>query len=410
METNVIELPNGLCVLHRYVPYTRTVHCGYVIDTGSRDDLLEESGMTHFIEHMVFKGTVKRKTFHILNYLESVGGDLNAYTTKEKICLYASMVSDYFERATELLTDIVFNSTYPEKEIVKEKQVISEEISMYRNAPDEAIFEDFDKLIFPNHSLGAPILGTRQTIQRFNQHNVVRHVRQNFTQHRIVLSIVGNVSLKRVKKAVDKYLADIHLPTAEREREAPPSLSAKQLDHPIQTEQAHEIIGGRAFGLKQSFHVPFILLNNMLGGPGMNSRLNLNIREKHGLTYSINSFYSPYQDSGIWGIYFACEPGNLQRIRKMVYKELKELTDKPLGQIRLNQAKKQLIGQFTLGYENLLNQMLGMAKDMLDYQRIQSFSSFVEEIELISAAQLQEVAKRLFVEEELSRLTYKQVG
>lgn len=410
METNIIELPNGLSVLHRYVPYTRTVHCGYIIDTGSRDDLLEESGMTHFIEHMVFKGTAKRKTFHILNYLESVGGDLNAYTTKEKICLYASMVSEYFERATELLTDIVFNSTYPEKEITKEKQVISEEISMYRNAPDEAIFEDFDEMIFPEHSLGAPILGTRQTIQVFDQPRVVRHVRNNFTQNRIIFSIVGNVTLERVQKAIKKYLSDIHLPSAERERKAPSTFLAKQHDHPIQTEQAHEIIGGRAFGLKAEFHVPFILLNNMLGGPGMNSRLNLNIREKHGLTYAINSFYSPYQDSGIWGIYFACEPGNLLRIRKMVHKELRELSRKPLGLIRLNQAKKQLIGQFTLGYENLLNQMLGMAKDMLDYQRIQSFSSFVKEIEEVSAADLQKVASLLFTEDQLSRLTYKQVG
>lgn len=410
METNIIELPNGLSVLHRYVPYTRTVHCGYIIDTGSRDDLLEESGMTHFIEHMVFKGTVKRKTFHILNYLESVGGDLNAYTTKEKICLYASMVSEYFERATELLTDIVFNSTYPEKEITKEKQVISEEISMYRNAPDEAIFEDFDEMIFPEHSLGAPILGTRQTIQVFDQPRVFRHVQKNFTQNRIIFSIVGNVTLERVQKAIKKYLSDIHLPSAERERKAPSTFMAKQHDHPIQTEQAHEIIGGRAFGLKAEFHVPFILLNNMLGGPGMNSRLNLNIREKHGLTYAINSFYSPYQDSGIWGIYFACEPGNLMKIRKMVNKELRELSHKPLGLIRLNQAKKQLIGQFTLGYENLLNQMLGMAKDMLDYQRIQSFSSFVKEIEEVSAADLQKVASLLFAEDQLSRLTYKQVG
>ena len=257
MKSKQFELANGIRVVYTYVPYTRAVHCGYVIDSGSRDDKEGEMGMAHFIEHMIFKGTTRRKTFHILNYLESVGGDLNAYTTKEKTCLYASLVADYFERATELLTDIAFHSIFPEREIVKEKQVISEEIDLYRNAPDEAIFEDFDTIVFPEHSLGHPILGTKESIRNFTKAGMRAHLDRSFVQDRVVFSIVGNVKEKEVLRVVNKYLAIQTMPSVPHVRYHPttPHIQDHQVVN-IPTEQMHEIIGGRAYALRKDHYVP----------------------------------------------------------------------------------------------------------------------------------------------------------
>lgn len=407
MDAKVITLKNGLRVIYKYVPYTKTVHCGYVIDAGSRDDREGEMGMAHFVEHMIFKGTVRRKTFHILNYLESVGGDVNAYTTKEKTCLYASMVSEYFERATELLTDIAFFSVFPEREIVKEVQVIGEEIDMYRNAPDEAIFEDFDEMVFPRHGLGYPILGTKSTIRNFTQADIQAHIRRSFIQDHMVYSIVGNVSEREVYRVLEKYLAPVALPQGGPQREKP---AAMQLyDHQqveIPTDQVHEITGGQAYAMNRDHYLPFLLLNNLLGGPAMNSRLNLNIREKYGLTYNIYTFYSPFLDTGIWGVYYACERGNLDRIRRLVERELREMWEKPLGTVRLSQAKKQLIGQMTLGAESLLSQMLGMAKDLLDFDRLFPLDELVAGIERVRAIDIQDAAAEMFRDAPRAQITY----
>ncbi|MEL6653024.1 MAG: pitrilysin family protein [Bacteroidota bacterium] len=408
IEPKVFELQNGLRVVFKPIPYTRTVHCGYVINAGSRDDEGNEMGMAHFIEHMIFKGTHKRKTFHILNYLESVGGDVNAYTTKEKTCFYASLSAEYLDRATELLSDITFHSTFPKNELRKEQQVISEEIDMYRESPDEAIFEDFDEMIFPDHHLGRPILGTKESIRQFEQADLLRHIRSSFTQGNVVYAIVGNVTEKSVRKIIDKYLAPLELPTGSLKRISPNGhqLFNKEVD--ITNGQAHEIIGGRAYPLRKGLYAPFLLLNNLLGGPAMNSRLNLNIREKHGLTYNISSFYTPFYDSGIWGVYYACEPRNLPRVRRMVQKELRELSGKPLGSMRLSQAKKQLSGQMILGYENLLTQMLSMAQDILDFGKINSFADYLAEIDAITASQMQDAAQEIFQQNQLSQITYRQ--
>ncbi|MEO0897391.1 MAG: pitrilysin family protein [Bacteroidota bacterium] len=407
METTVYELDNGLQVIYKYIPYTKTVHCGYVINAGSRDDRDGEMGMAHFIEHMIFKGTEKRKNFHILNYLESVGGDVNAYTTKEKTCLYASMVSEYFERATEFLTDITFHSIFPQKEIAKEKQVISEEIDLYRNMPDEAIFEDFDELIYPNHGLGHPILGTKDSIRSFTQDKVRTHLQRAFIQGQVVYSIVGNVPKKKVEKVIHKYLAPLEVPSGQKRLISPNGINVFHKEQAITTDQAHVIFGTKAFPMRKSHYFPFLVLNNLLGGPSMNSKLSLNVREKYGLTYNISSFYTPYIDSGIWGIYYACEKGNMERIQKLVWKELEKLKSQPLGAIRLSQAKKQLVGQMTLGYENLLNQMLSMAKDLLDFRTVISFDSYIEDIQQVNSSQILEAANEIFQRDEISTIVYK---
>ena len=279
---------------------------------------------------------------------------------------------------------------------------------MYRESPDEAIFEDFDEMIFPEHHLGRPILGTKESIRRFEQNDLLRHIRSSFTQGNVVYGIVGNVSEKEVQKIIDKYLTPLELPTGSLERVQPNGQKIFSKQVAITNGQAHEILGGRAYALRKDRYTPFLLLNNLLGGPAMNSRLNLNIREKHGLTYNISTFYSPFCDSGIWGVYYACEPKNLERIHRMVQKELKELAAKPLGTLRLNQAKKQLSGQMILGYENLLTQMLSMAQDILDFDHILTFADYLEDIESVTALQMQEAAEEVFASQKLSRITYRQ--
>lgn len=406
LEVNIKELPNGIRVVHKHVPYALTVHCGYVLNAGSRDDGSTLMGLAHFIEHSIFKGTKKRKTFHILNYLESVGGDLNAYTTKEKTCVFASMPSMYADRAAELLTDIVFHSTFPEKEIEKERQVIAEEIDMYRNAPEEAIFEDFDEMIFPGHTLGHPILGSKESIGQIDRDAMLSFIQQGFTSGNVVFAMVGNITEAQLNRIIDKYLIHLELPESNQTRTAPIVYKPLVQESTIPFNQAHEIVGGRAYPLRADKYYPLVLLTNMLGGPASNSRLNLNIREKHGLTYSINTFYNPYQDAGLWGIYYACDHANLKRVRRLVEKELAYVRTNKLSSQRLHQIKKQLVGQFMLSYENMLSQMLGLAKDILDFGEVLPFKTYVERLEAITAEELQETANEVFNVEEMSRLSY----
>ncbi len=410
MTPEIITLPNGLRIIYIHVPYTRAVHCGFVIESGSRDDLSQEWGMSHFVEHMIFKGTRRRKTFHIVNYLEAVGGELDAYTTKEKTYLHASLVSEYFSRAVELLTDITFYSTFPEKEIVKEKRVISEEIDMYRDIPDEAIEEDFDLMIFPDHGLGHPILGTKDSIQQFTQTQLQDHIRRSFTSDRIVFGVIGNVTRREVMRVAGKFLTPLPLTTGTAARHWPEAEQLSGRTVAFDSDQAHVLIGGRACSVRDDRHFSFMVLNNLLGGPAMNSRLTLNIREKFGLAYNIQSFYRPYSDTGMWGVYYACENASVDAIRRLVMKELKELREKPLGQVRLNQVKRQLIGQLTLGNEHLLNQMLGMASDLLTFEHVRSHQEFVQDIERLSAKDLQEAADDMFFQRPLTDITYQKVG
>jgi len=407
MQETIITLSNGLRIAHKYIPHTRLVHCGYIIDVGGRDDGEGKAGMSHFIEHLIFKGTQKRKTFHILNYIESVGGDLNAYTTKEKTCVYASLTKDYFERGIDVLTDIVFNSIFPDKEIGKERQVIMEEIDMYRDAPDEAIFEDFDLLLFPNDSLGLPILGTKDTLSSIEKADIQAFIAENYTTDRIVFSVVGNVTEKEVRKMADKYMSHIPIKQGKATRKAPENFSPSHKIVQINTHQAHEVMGGRACDMQSDEYCTLLLLNNILGGPAMNTRLNLNIREKYGWAYNISSFYSPFVDSGIWGIYYGCEGKNLEKVRAKVMKELAELRNKKMGVLQFSQAQKQLKGQLWLGNESAVSQMLGMGKEILDHEELIDFDRYLADIDKVTAEELQEVANKYFEEKELQILTYQ---
>ncbi len=406
MSEKIIELPNGLRIAYKYAPHTRSVHCGYIIDVGGRDDFEDAAGMSHFIEHLVFKGTTRRKTFHILNYIESVGGDVNAYTTKEKTCVYASLSSEHVERAIDVLTDIVFFSVFPEKEIVKEKQVILEEIDMYRDAPDEAIFEDFDTLIFPNHRLGIPILGTKESLPLIDREKIMAFRNAFYTQERIVFSIAGNITEKELMKWANKYMKDLPLLSGNPPRVKPLEWEAKNETSEISTHQAHELMGGRAIDMRHDDYPAFSMLINWLGGSAMNSRLNLNIREKYGWAYNISAFYAPFLDTGLWGIYYACDAGNLKKIRNKVAKELAESSKKVMGSLQFSHVQKQLIGQLVLGNENLVNQMLGMGKELLDFGKLISFEDYIKRIEKVNPIDFQGVAERHFTEKNTGIITY----
>lgn len=406
MQNHLITLPNGLRVIHREIPHSRVIHCGFVIDAGSRDEANDEAGIAHFIEHMVFKGTARRKTFHILNYLESVGGDVNAYTTKEKTCLYATVTPEYLDRATELLTDITFFSTFPEKEIAKERQVISEEIDMYNDNPEEAILEDFELACYPNHALGSPIAGTRESVAGIGKHQMLDFIQRTYTAGRVIFSVVGKATPKQVERIAHKYLAGLTLPTGTSRTAPPPIYVPATHSKECPGTQAHKIIGGDACSFRDDRYVPVSVLSNYIGGPANNSLLNMDIRERHGLTYNIYSFFNPYTDAGLWGVYFGCEPANMGRISKLVDKELKKLRQQKIGTTRLHQIKRQMIGQLTIGAEGLMSRMLVQAKNQLDFGRDFELEELAAQVEAITESDLLDAANFMFDTKGLSEIVF----
>lgn len=405
-DHHIYTLPNGIRLIHKEINTTKLVHCGFIMDIGSRDENMENQGIAHFWEHMAFKGTRKRKAFHILNRLESIGGDLNAYTTKEKITFYASVLDRYFDKAFELLTDITFNSSFPEKQIERERQVILEEMAMYYDAPDDAIQDEFDQLVFDDHPLGMNILGTQETVKSFERDDFKKFVNEHINTERLVFCSVGNVSFKKVLKMAEKLLLDIPHKVSEKERVPFEKYSP---DHKVQKRnisQAHCAIGRDAYPLHDDNRLPFFMLCNILGGPGMNSRLNMALREKHGFVYNIDASYTPYSDTGLFAIFFATENRQLKKSISLVKKELASLMKKPLGVRQLQIAKEQLMGQLAMAEENNLSLMLMMGKSILDLEKIDTLDEIFESIRNISSKQLMEISREMFPEDKLSILTY----
>lgn len=399
-------LPNGIRIIHKQVSSTKIVHCGLVLDIGSRDELMEQQGIVHFWEHMAFKGTGKRKAFHILNRLESVGGELNAYTTKEKICFYASVLDNYFENALELLSDITFNSIFPEKQIDKERSVILEEMSMYYDTPEDAIQDEFDEVIFTGHPLGRNILGTPASVKSFHRNDFKKFIADNLNTERLVFTSVGNINMRKVVKLASKHLLGIPAYQAEPHRATFQNYSPKTRVIRRNLTQAQCAMGRTAFEISHKNRLPFFALINILGGPGMNSRLNLALREKHGFVYAIDASYHPYIDTGLFAIYFGTEPKQLNRSIKLVLKELKMLKEKPLGTLQLHRAKEQLMGQLAMAEENNMSLMLMMGKSILDLNKIHSLEEVFNRIKIITAKELQNIANEMFDEKRLSFLTF----
>lgn len=406
MEFFEFRLPNGIKIVHKKID-SPIAHCGFVLNFGSRDEIKGEQGIAHFIEHIIFKGTKKRKAYHISSRLDDVGGEINAFTTKEDVSIYASFLAEYYERAIELLFDITFNSTFPEKELNKEKDVVIDEIFSYKENPSELIFDDIEAMIFGGHPMGENILGTPHTVKSFDKSRVNNFLKDVFSTKEIVFTSVGNISEEKIKEIIEKYSHNIAKKERQRIRKKINEYKPAYVEKNMDTYQTHAIIANRAYSLNHEYITAFILLNNLLGGTGMNTRLNLNIREKYGFTYNLESFYTPYSDTGIFGIYLATDKGNADKTIKLILKELDKLREEPLGVLQLQKAKKQMIGQIAISQENNVNSMLSFGKSKLSFGKIESYKTTISRINAVTSEEIQLVAKEIFDAKKLTKLIYR---
>lgn len=406
MYYNEHILPNGLRIIHRS-SLSKVAYCGFAIDAGTRDEDDEQQGMAHFVEHLIFKGTKKRKAWHILNRMENVGGDLNAYTNKEETVVHAAFLTEHFDRAVELLGDIVFHSVFPQHEIEKETEVILDEIQSYDDTPSELIFDDFEDLIFKEHPLGHNILGKADILKTFRTDDLLAFTTQFYQPSNMVFFVLGGVDFKKVVRSCEKHFSDLPLVNLEKKRLAPPLYKPQRLVVPKDTHQAHVMIGGRGYNAFEEKRTALYLLNNMLGGPGMNSRLNVSLRERRGLVYTVESNLTSYTDTGVFCIYFGSDPADMNHCLQLIYKELKRLREVRLSDLQLSMAKKQLIGQIGVASDNNEGNALGMAKSYLHYRKYELPEVLFQRIDQLTSSQLLEVANEMFAEDYLSTLIYQ---
>jgi predicted Zn-dependent peptidase len=378
-----------------------------MINTGSRDETEPEHGIAHFIEHMLFKGTKKRKAYYILSRLEDVGGELNAYTTKEETAVHASFLKEDYERAIELISDITFNSVFPEKEMAKEKDVVIEEINSYLDNPAELIFDDFEELIFSKQPIGRNILGTPESVKSFSQKHIFDFISNNFDTRQMVFCSVGNITDEKILRLFEKHFSRIvtknRLERINKSWSYIPASVIKQKD----TFQNHCIIGNLAYDLKDNRRMGMFLLNNILGGQGLNSRLNMSLREKNGLAYNVESSYNPYNDTGIFSIYFGTDSQYLNKSISIAMAELHKLRTSKMGTIQLSKAKNQIKGYLARGYENHESLMLSLGKSLLVFNKIDTIEDICMKIDNVTASELIETANDIFEPSKLSTLIYK---
>lgn len=406
MDYQVHTLQNGIRVLHK--PTASNIsHACIIINAGSRDEDLTKDGLAHFIEHLLFKQTKKRNTSQILNRLEMVGADLNAYTTKEYTCIHASFLKPHLERSLDLFEDIVFNSVFPKEEMVKEKEVILDEISSYQDQPDEAINDDFEDLLFEGHPLGRNVLGTPESVKGFKQKDIFHFMKSNYRNDEIIIGVCGDYPFKNVIRISEKLFGKlpVHIPERKREKVNLYTPRHGRFSKPI--NQSHYVMGNRSYSIHHKHKVGFLLLNNLLGGTGMSSRLNLEIREKYGIAYTIESNYTPMSDTGIFSIYFGTDPEKIEKALKLVERELKKLREQKLGPLQLQQAKQKFIGQIALGEENRMGLIISMTKSLLDYGRVDSLEEVFAKVNAVSASQILEIANQMLDPKQLSSLIFE---
>ncbi len=399
-------LKNGLKVIHQQIA-GKAAWCGLIIGVGSRDEQPCEEGVAHFIEHVIFKGTEKRKAYHILSRIEDVGGELNAYTTKEDTCIYASFLPTDYERVLELFADIVFNSIFPEKEIEKEKEVVLDEINSYKDSPSELIFDDFEELIYGGYPIGRNILGSEKAVRMLNRESILRFVKRNYSPSRMVISSIGDFPFEKLVKLIERYFGDIEGDVNPLVRLKPEIYQPQMRVIEKDTYQNHCVIGNVAYDYMQDNRLALSLLVNMLGGTGMNSRLNLNIREKFGLAYNVEAAYTPYSDTGVFTVYYGCDAEDQERCLRLVRKEMDMFCDKQLGVMQLCKAKRQMIGQITLSSENYENMMLSIGKSFLIYGKVDELEDICTEVNSLTPDLLLQVAKEIFAADKQSVLVYK---
>lgn len=405
-DYQVHTLSNGIRILYKHAPSTIT-HCCFIVNAGSRDEAEHQTGLAHFIEHLLFKETGRRSTSQILNRLELVGADLNAYTTKEYTCIHASLLNQHLERAIDLFEDILFHSTFPEDEQEKERGVILDEISSYLDQPEEAIQDDFEELLFKGHPIGNNILGTPETVARLNSADIKQFIAANYNTSEMVFAVFGDYDFNKVAKLAEKYFGSVPINHAKKNRQIPVK---NGFGHNIFTRpisQTHCIIGNQAYSSSHPHKNGLLLLNNLLGGMGMSSRLNLEIREKHGIAYTIESNYTALTDTGIFSIYFGTDSEKAEKAARLIHKELKKLRDNKLGSLQLHQNKQKFIGQIALAEENRMSLIISMAKSLLDFNYIDTLQQVFDKINDVTAGQLLEISNEIFNNDHLITLLFE---
>ena len=405
MEFEIFTLSNGIQVIHQEKSGD-AAHFGLFVNVGSRDENESETGLAHMLEHCMFKGTTHRKAFHVLNRLDNIGGELNAYTTKEETTIHSSFLKQYYERAIELTFDIAFNPTFPDKEITREKLIILDEFYAYKENPSDQIFEDFDEIIFPKHGLGRTILGEPKHVKKAKRKDLVQFHSDYYHPDNMVLASVGNITTKQLKKWLEKHLPEKQFTGKKVTRTAPTLYTPQQIIEKKQVHQAHIVIGNQAYAYSHPKKRALILLNNILGGPSLNNRLNLNISEKHGFAYHLESSYSGFSDGGEFSIYMGTDHSTLDKSISLIHKELDKLKNQKLGTVQLTQAKQQIKGQIALGHESGLNIMLALGKSLLTYGKVDLMEDIYREIDEISDIELMDVANEIFDSKQLSSLIY----
>lgn len=410
MNYNTHTLANGLRIIH--LPSAQpVVYCGYAVGAGTRDEELgREEGMAHFCEHITFKGTERRSSMKILGHLESVGGDLNAFTNKEETVYHAAVLKDNIGRAVDLLTDIVFHSTYPQAEIDKEVEVIVDEIESYNDSPAELVYDLFENAVFSGHPLGHNILGTAEKLRRYTTADALRFTRRYYRPANSVFFAYGDVDFARLVRLLERantVAADEVCCDCKQSAATLPPYVAQHIEHHMDTHLAHVMVGTRAYDVHDERRIALYLLNNILGGPGMTARLNVSLRERNALVYTVESMAQSYSDTGLWAVYFGCDPKNVNRCLRLIRRELDKVMQRPLSDAQLRAAKRQIRGQIGIACDSRESFALDFAKSYLHYGWKKDVTALCERIDALTAADLQCVAQDLFAEERLTSLVVK---
>lgn len=405
-EFTTYILPNGIRGIHRQVKGAAVAHCALVVGAGTRDEAKDEYGLAHLTEHALFKGTAKRKAWQVNCRLENLGGELNAFTTKEDTTIHTTVLKGDFGKAVELIADIVFHSTFPDRELEREKEVIIDEINTYKDAPAELIYDTFEDLVFEGSELGHNILGRKAALMRYTGDSVRRFVDRTYTTDEMVFSSIGSFSARTAESYARRYLGDFQSSTRNYKRQKTAPLAAP-FDRTItrHTHQTHCILGGRAYELQEEKRLPLSLLVNRLGGPCANSILNVEVREKHGLTYNIEANYTPYSDAGVVAIYFSSDHHHTDDCLELIHRQVDRLRTTPFTARQLAMAKRQFIAQMAISCENKENYILGAGKAILSHGEMDTMEEAYRKIQALTARDLQEVAEEIFTD--LSRLSFK---
>ena len=404
---NTYTLGNGLRIIHLPSP-SQVVYCGYDVAAGTRDEMPGEEGIAHFCEHMTFKGTARRHALQIINALEGVGGDLNAFTNKEDTVFYAAISKEHYAKAVDVLTDIVFHSEYPQHEIEKEVEVICDEIESYNDSPAELIYDEFENLLFKGHPLGHNILGQAEQLRTYKTEDFLRYARRCYRPDNMVFFAYGDIDFKKLVNTLNRSLSfKVAPPTNISSINYKLSTINNTIIREIGTHQAHVMIGTRGYHYNHPHRMTLYLLNNILGGPGMNARFSLSLRERYGLVYTVESMMTCYSDTGSWSVYFGCDNHDIKRCCRLVRKELDRVMQKPLSANQLTAAKRQLKGQIAIACDNREQFALDFGRSFLHHGTERHLDDLYRRIDAITAEDIQTVANELFATERLTTLIFK---